>query len=544
MPSIAEIILASGRSRAESVRQAAQIEADRRRQSGAIWGNAVNQIGQQVSSGIQAHQEEKRQAPMRALELKNAQQRVDMNEGTLQDADRQRRAALAKDRETWLIKQVQGPSLEQGEDGFPRYSPKLIAENLTKAGRPDLIQQAVKDVTEHNKYVMEFRQAQVNALGTMAAGMKNLGIHTNLEAVINNVKLLGTQGLISPTEAQRTIKRIQADPSQLTQSIDELIAVSEAGQKLVKEPKFTNVPAGSTMVNEQTQEPVFTAPKPTQYQESKFRLNGRDVVGAFDPATAKYFYNGQDVTAQVTQTPPASLRVSVSPEAAANRQDTARQLVAGNIVPSMLSKRGADYNALLAEANKISIAETGKPINLVKLETEYRAAQRWATTQNSAQAQRFYGLAESVVSTIDEVKTLAEELKQGGLQLWNKAKRNTIQQIYGNTPQSELAARYIGAVNTLKEEFANLANGGYAPTESAWALANSQIQTDFGFKDMLASLTEVQRLINFRVNAFQTVAIRSPFGGNVGVDQSTPQRPPGVPANAVYDPATKEWVIR
>jgi DNA-directed RNA polymerase subunit M/transcription elongation factor TFIIS len=72
-----------------------------------------------------------------------------------------------------------------------------------------------------------------------------------------------------------------------------------------------------------------------------------------------------------------------------------------------------------------------------------------------------------------DVQRLADQLKQGGVQLWNRAKRSTIQQVYGNTPQSALAAQYVGAVNTLKEEFANLANGGYAPTEDAWKLAET-----------------------------------------------------------------------
>ena len=58
------------------------------------------------------------------------------------------------------------------------------------------------------------------------------------------------------------------------------------------------------------------------------------------------------------------------------------------------------------------------------------------------------------------------------------------------------------AVNTLKEEFAQLAAGGYAPTEDAWKLANSQINGNYGVKDLRASLTEVQRLINYRLGAF------------------------------------------
>jgi len=73
----------------------------------------------------------------------------------------------------------------------------------------------------------------------------------------------------------------------------------------------------------------------------------------------------------------------------------------------------------------------------------------------------------------------------------------------------------------LKEEFANLANGGYAPTEAAWSLANSQINANYGVDQLKASLTEVRRLIGYRVNSIagQTPQIPSNYqdsGGSAG----------------------------
>lgn len=218
-------------------------------------------------------------------------------------------------------------------------------------------------------------------------------------------------------------------------------------------------------------------------------------------------------------------QVTVTPQAQQDLDETAEQLFLGNVLPSTLSKRSATYNATLAKANRISLEETGKPINIVKMEADMRAANRFMSAANSEQRQRFNALGGTVVNTIDEVRSLADELKQGSIQLWNRAKRSTIQQVYGNTPQSELAARYIGAVNTLKEEFANLAQGGYAPTEAAWRLANEQINTDFGFKDMNASLYEVQRLLKYRLNAFGE--LRPTYLG--GPTQLNLGQPPGGP---------------
>jgi hypothetical protein len=79
-----------------------------------------------------------------------------------------------------------------------------------------------------------------------------------------------------------------------------------------------------------------------------------------------------------------------------------------------------------------------------------------------------------------------------------------------------LATKYVTAVNTLKEEFANLAQGGYAPTEAAWSLANAQINSNYGVDQLKSSLIEIQRLINFRVSAIQTQQPILPGGSTTG----------------------------
>jgi hypothetical protein len=142
--------------------------------------------------------------------------------------------------------------------------------------------------------------------------------------------------------------------------------------------------------------------------------------------------------------------------------------------------------------------------DLAKAQQQWNASQAFIKTLNSSQMVRFNGLATSVVNTIDEVKQLADQMKLSGIPILNKVKLEALIQTQGNTPSGQLAARYLAAVNTLKEEFANLANGGYAPTEAAWSLANSQINSNYGVDQLTSSLNEVQRLINFRVTAINS----------------------------------------
>lgn len=152
--------------------------------------------------------------------------------------------------------------------------------------------------------------------------------------------------------------------------------------------------------------------------------------------------------------------------------------------------------------------------DLTKATQQWNAAQALTKSLNSTQMLKLQGLAGSVVNTIDEVKNLANQMKQGGIPLVNKLNLERLVQTEGNSEKGQLASRYLAAANTLKEEFANLANGGYAPTDAAWSLANSQINANYGIDQFNTTLDEVQRLINYRLKAITGVNPLVP-GGNV-----------------------------
>lgn len=152
--------------------------------------------------------------------------------------------------------------------------------------------------------------------------------------------------------------------------------------------------------------------------------------------------------------------------------------------------------------------------DLAKAQLEWDRAHRQIASLNGPQMIKYQGLAESVVATIDEVRELAHQMGNSGVPLANRAKIQAYIQAEGNSEKGQLATRYLTAVNTLKEEFTNLAQGGYAPTESAWALANSQINADYGYKQMEASLTEVRRLIQYRLQAIPNMQTLGPGGAN------------------------------
>jgi len=189
--------------------------------------------------------------------------------------------------------------------------------------------------------------------------------------------------------------------------------------------------------------------------------------------------------------------------------------------------------------------------DLSKHQLQWDAAKKQVASLNGPQQVRFVGLANSVVNTINEVNDLAEQMQNSGVPLLNKARLAAYIQAEGNSENGKLAARYQTAVGTLKEEFANLANGGYAPTEPAWKLANDQVNGNYGVKELGASLTEIQRLIKYRLNAMPGMSQVGPGSANPYFPDSGQSTPHGAsgggrseggaahpPGAYNYDPAT------
>ena len=168
--------------------------------------------------------------------------------------------------------------------------------------------------------------------------------------------------------------------------------------------------------------------------------------------------------------------------------------------------------------------------DLAKAQLEYKRAEKQVATLNGPQMTRFFGLASSVDKTIDEVRELAMQMDNIGIPMLNKANLQRYIQAQGNSENGQLATRYVTAVGTLKEEFANLAQGGYAPTEPVWELANKQINENYGVKQMNSSLDEIQRLIRYRVQAIPGASAVGPnapdrYTGQTGAPAPAPGSP-------------------
>lgn len=238
---------------------------------------------------------------------------------------------------------------------------------------------------------------------------------------------------------------------------------------------------------------------------------GRSIYGLVDPRTgrptATVDQDGNLVPASgsssgaSTATPP--LDSSGNSEGASPSSDVrpGRAKMTDLVDGIMSGKQPPTLTGLYKNAGPVRAALAQRGFDLSTAQLQWDGARKQIMSMNGPQQVRYYQLANGVVNTIDRVNELSRELKNSGVPLLNKAKLDAYIQLNGNSPQGQLATQYVTAVGVLREEMANLANGGYAPTEPAWALANEQVNGNYGVQQLGASLTELQRLINYRLRA-------------------------------------------
>jgi hypothetical protein len=166
----------------------------------------------------------------------------------------------------------------------------------------------------------------------------------------------------------------------------------------------------------------------------------------------------------------------------------------------------------VAPAVRAIAADDG--FDLATAQLNYASALKQVQSLSGPQMVRYVGLTRSVLKTIDEVKDLAGKMQQSGIYYYNQFQLAKLIKTEGNTERGKLATRYLEAVGVLKEEVANLAQGGYAPTEPAWTLANQQVNENYGAAQIDDSLTEMQRLLNYRFKQIPGIETIGPGAPN------------------------------
>lgn len=207
--------------------------------------------------------------------------------------------------------------------------------------------------------------------------------------------------------------------------------------------------------------------------------------------------------------------------------DTVQQIGDGVIS----GKLPPDLSRLYGMSGPVQAYLSQKGFNLTQADLEFQSAKKQVQSLNGPQMIRFVGLASSVNNTIEEVRRLSQQMQFSGIPALNHIQLMSYVQTEGNSKKGQQAAQYLAAVNTLKEEFANLAQGGYAPHEAVWALANQQINGNYGIDELNSSLTEIRRLINYRLQGIPGIGqlgpgAVNPYTGYTGAGAGSSEQDP------------------
>jgi hypothetical protein len=185
-----------------------------------------------------------------------------------------------------------------------------------------------------------------------------------------------------------------------------------------------------------------------------------------------------------------------------------------------------DLKGLFGARPFVEAEAARRGVNLTQRMLEWQRAQKMVASLNGPQSIRFVGLANSVQNVIGRVEELSDQLKLSGITPLNRGRLEWYRDFRGNTPEGQMATAYLTQVGVLKEEFANLANGGYAPTEPAWRLANQQVNENYGVEQLHTSLGEIKRAINYRLQAMPGMGEYGPGAANPYMPGATqPQAP-------------------
>lgn len=188
----------------------------------------------------------------------------------------------------------------------------------------------------------------------------------------------------------------------------------------------------------------------------------------------------------------------------------------------------------------LSAILTRRGVNVTELTREFNIAKQQARTLQSPRILQLTAAIKAMPGTMAEVKRLAREMRLSGVPLINRIELLAKTRFNVNSPEGQLAQRYVTAVNTLREEFGQVINNNYAPTKPVWDQVNRQINQDYGTEQMVASLDEILKLMEIRYNNIPNIRTLGPQAPNRYIPSewsSTGQYNPGGTGQADFNPA-------
>jgi len=192
---------------------------------------------------------------------------------------------------------------------------------------------------------------------------------------------------------------------------------------------------------------------------------------------------------------PASSASNATPD---EIKSTADGIMNGNIPPDRKYYR----DTLRVDAE---LAKQG--FSMAAANSEWKATQRFLSSMNSEKQVRLRQAISSTTEALDGLSQLNNELSRSELAPLNKAQLS----IRANTGDP-LAVKYLGQINIIRDELAQVFMGGNSPTDKALDLARETLDKNWSPKQLQAAIDNVKTNLKYRVNAINTADVQGVSG--------------------------------
>ncbi len=452
---IAQLIMEQGRQSAESRTELAKIAAnaltsnasaaaEAARQKGAIWGGAINQIGQSIAAipGNIQHQ--------KSLDLQ--QQDIQAQIAERQSLAQERQAKVAQEQRAESDAKLFDAAMSSATDPETGL---IDVKSMVGKVPAQLLEKNIPIIDTHNKALTAFNDAKDTALSSQflrayisgdpntlaSAGQSGAGIGlmkpedaANLQQIADAIKS-GPQVAQKPSTQAISVHvggRLKAFQPMLQHYLDEqgkqakqTADTREANARAadLENPKPISVAPGGTLVNPKTNEPVFTAPEkpPAPERPAPFTLS---------PGETRYDPTGKPIASMPKADDPA---LNLTPDA---KKLTAHQYaMTGQLPPMGMGKEGAKVRTeIINEAARIY-----QGLDLPSQQAAFKANQA-SLTKLQGTADKVSAFESTAGKNLDQFLSLAEKIPDTGVPWVNTPIRAVNAKMVGDTNQAAFNA--------------------------------------------------------------------------------------------------------
>lgn len=169
---------------------------------------------------------------------------------------------------------------------------------------------------------------------------------------------------------------------------------------------------------------------------------------------------------------------------------------------------------------RAELARRGVP--LAKMESDWKATQRFLGTLNGPQQTRLRQAAQTASDSLDKIEGLYAEWQKiaptAGFKVWNRGVLKTAKNLPGRA--GAVATALDAQIADLTSELGNVYMGGNSPTDHSLDLANKNLSSDWNEETFKEALKQARANLQIRMNSITHAA-------PAGVSQNSPYMPQG-----------------